>query len=180
MQRFRREEWGQALIELSFCFGMLCLFVFGIVDFGRAAYDAQVIQNLAGEGSAMASRNTTEPSLAVQAVVTYAGSDIAVSTQGCVIITIVTNNSGTLAVSNQASACGITATSKIGCVQGVNGCKSSNPTLPSAASTALLAEVSGSSMAVTEVYYNYSTITPLAAFLQGTVMPSQLYAVTYY
>ena len=38
---------------------MLCVFVFGIIDFGRAIYDVQVMKNLVGEGSSMASRQTT-------------------------------------------------------------------------------------------------------------------------
>lgn len=179
MKTLREQESGQALIELAFCFSVLCVFVFGIIDFGRAAYDAEVTKNLAGEGSSMASRGLA-PATAAQTVVNFAGSDISLSTQGCVIITVITNNAGTLTITEQAQQCGISASSKIGCLKGVNGCQSSNPTLPSTASTALQSEVSGSSLYVTEVYYNYTSITPIAAFLQGTVLPSQLYSVAYY
>lgn len=179
MKTFTREDRGQALIELAFCFSILCVFVFGIVDFGRLIYDAEVIRNLVGEGSSMASRGT-KPGPTAQAVVNYAGNDINLASSGCAIVTVVTNNSGTLAITDQASVCGITAASKIGCLQGQKGCASSVPTLPAAASNALQAQVSGSSLYVTEVFYNYSTITPIAAFLKGNGLPNQLYNVAYY
>ena len=35
---------------------ILCIFVLGIIDYGRAIYDVQVMKNLVGEGSCMASR----------------------------------------------------------------------------------------------------------------------------
>jgi len=170
---------GEALIELAFVATTLVVFILGIVDFGRAIYDVEVMKNLVGEGSSMASRGTPAAS-AVQNVVNEAGSDIHLSSSGCVIETIITNESGTLTITSQASICGITASSKIGCLQGVNGCQSSTPTLPSYASTALGAEPSGSSMAVTEIYYNFSPITPITSLLGSKSIPSQFYSVAYY
>ena len=176
--RATSEESGQALVELSFAFVLLCVFAFGIVDFSRAVYDAQVMANLAGEGSAMASRGT-DPGVAAQAVVNYAGSDVSMGTKGCVIITVVTNQSGTLAITGQATQCaaGVTASSHVGCYTG-HGCGSA--TLPAAARTALLAETSGSYLAVTEVFYNFNTISPITGLLHGSLLPSQLYRVAYY
>ena len=173
------EESGQALLELAFALVAMLVVIFGIVDFGRAIYDVQVLKNLAGEGSSMASRGTDLATTATT-VGSYAGSDISISSNGCVIVTSVTNQGGTLTVTGQASYCGISATSKIGCVQGVGGCVSGNPTLPSAASTALSAEASGSSLFVTEIYYNFSTVTPVSALLGGTSLPTQFYTATYY
>ena len=173
------EDFGQALVELSIFFAVMCVFVFGIIDFGRAIYGKQVIENLAGEGSSLASRGT-DPDEAAQTVTDFSGSAIDLAHKGCVIITVVTNQSGTLTITDQGTVCAITAASRIGCLQGVNGCHSSSPNLPTAASTALRSEASGSSMYVTEVFYTFSAITPEARFLNGHGLPSQLYSVAYF
>src|SRR5579863_3311023 len=143
-----KEDSGQALIELAFVSITLCVFILGIVDYGRAIYDVQVMKNLVGEGSSMASRADANalPTI-VQTVVNDAGTDLNLSSNGCVIITIVTNQAGTLTITGQTKNCAISANSKVGCLLGVNGCQSSNPTLPSYASTALSDQVNGSSLA---------------------------------
>jgi|ERR1039458_4982402 Flp pilus assembly protein TadG len=176
--RINREESGQALVELSFAFLVLCVFVFGIIDFGRAIYDVEVMNNLVGEGSSMASRGVSLAT-AAQTVANDAGSDINLSTKGCVIVTSVNINSGSFQVTGQASQGGIACTSKVGCLSGQGSCGNSSATLPAAAVTALSAEPTGSSLYVTEIFYSYSTITPISA-LSGTSMPSQLYSVAYY
>src|SRR5271157_1133820 len=83
------EESGQTLVELSLVLVMLCVFVFGIIDFSRAIYDIEVMKNLAGEGSSMARRGVSPVNTAT-AVATYAGKDLSMSTKGCVIVTAVT------------------------------------------------------------------------------------------
>ena len=178
IKKINREKSGQALVELPFAFLVLCVFVFGIIDFGRAIYDVEVMKNLIGEGSSMASRGTSVATTA-QTVANYAGSDLNISTQGCVIVTSVTNNSGSLQVTGQASQGGIACTSKVGCLNGQGSCGSSSATLPAAAVTALTAEPTGSSLYVTEIFYSYNTVTPISA-LSGNSMPSRLYSVAYY
>jgi Flp pilus assembly protein TadG len=184
--RINTDQSGQALVEVSLGLIMLCVFVLGIIDFGRAIYDVQVMKNLVGEGSSMASRtNATNLATVVSTIDADAGNDLKMSTSGCVIITYVQNmGSGSIQVTNQGWGGGLSGTasckSKIGCVSGTSGCGTSNATLPSAAVTALTTEGTGSSIAVTEIYYNYSTITPLPRFLGTTVLPSQFYAVAYY
>lgn len=172
------EQSGQALVELSFAMVLLYALAFGVIDFSRAIYQVEVIKNLAGEGSSMASRGTS-PSKTVQTVATYAGGDLSLSTLGCVIVTAVTNTSGAIQVTAQASQCAFSATSKVGCLKGQGSCGNSNATLPAAASTALLAEPSGSSVYVTEIFYNYNAVTPTPALL-GNVLPSQWYNAAYY
>ena len=113
-------------------------------------------------------------------MVTDAYLSISLASQGCVIVTVVTNAAGTLQVTEQSSDCAITATSKIGCVLGQSGCSSSSPTLPAGATSALQSEVSGSSLFITEIYYAYSPTTAISAFLQGGSVPGQLYSVAYY
>ena len=130
--RISKEESGQALVELAFAFVLLCTFVFGIIDFGRAIYDVEVMRNLVGEGSSMASRSQTSSLAATAtAVATDAGADLNISTLGCVIITAVTNNGGgAVAVTGQAQSgetgCNTTILSKVGCLNGQGSCKSSS------------------------------------------------------
>jgi Flp pilus assembly protein TadG len=176
--RINREESGQALVELSFAFLVLCVFVFGIIDFGRAIYNVEVMNNLVGEGASMASRGVSLATTA-QTVANDAGSDINLSTKGCVIVTSVAINSGSPLVTGQASQGGIACTSKVGCLNGQGSCGSSSATLPAAAVTALTAEPTGSSLYVTEIFYSYNTVTPISA-LSGNSMPSRLYSVAYY
>ena len=177
--RFSKEESGQALIEMSFGFIVLCVFVFGAIDFGRAVYDSQVMKNLAGEGSSMASRGTSLTQT-VTTVMNYAGTTIDLRNKGCIIETTVTNNAGTAKITGQNSVCAITATSKIGCVQGTANCASGTPTLPAGALAALLAEPDQSNLSVTEIFFNYSPITPIAGLMHGNLLPSQMYSVAYY
>lgn len=181
--RLYREESGQTLIELSLVLVMLCVFVFGIIDFSRAIYDVEVMKNLAGEGSSMASRGVL-PADAATKVATYAGKDLSMSTQGCVIVTAVTCttnpcNGGTsnLQVTAQASQCGIAATSKVGCLKGQGTCGTSNALLPANAALALQLN---QSLYVTEIFYSYSAITPIARFIRNGVLPGRLYSVAYY
>jgi Flp pilus assembly protein TadG len=184
--RMNRDQSGQALVEVSFGLIMLCVFVLGIIDCGRAVYDVEVMKNLVGEGSSMASRSAgTDLSTIVGSITTDAGNDLNIGTSGCIIVTSVQNmGSGSIQVTNQAWGGGISGTasckSKIGCVSGTSGCSNSNATLPAAAVSALTTEGTGSSIAVTEIYYNYSTITPLPRFLGSNALPSQFYAVAYY
>src|SRR5271170_2008311 len=152
----KRGESGQASIELAFVLVALCVFVFGIIDFGRAIYEVEVMKNLAGEGSSMASRGAT-PATTATAVVTYAGTDLSLSTNGCVIVTTVTENSaGTAQVitaQSWAGDCGPTMSSKVGCLSGQGSCKSSAATLPTSAANALQQGVAGVNLSVTEVFY---------------------------
>ena len=176
--KINTEESGQALVDASLAFVILCVLVFGIIDFGRAIYEVEVMRNLVGEGSSMALRGASLATTA-QTVATYAGADININTLGCVIVTAVTNNAGTIEVTDQASQGGIACTSKVGCFQGQGGCGTSSATLPAAAVTALQAESWGSSLYVTEIYYTYNALTPMPALL-GNAMPSQLYSAAYY
>jgi len=178
--KMNREESGQALVELSFALVILCVFVSGIIDFSRAIYDVEVMKNLVGEGSSMASRGTSLGNT-VTTVTADAGNDLSISTAGCVMVTAVTNMGGSsLQVTGQSSGGGIACTSKVGCLSGQGSCKSSTATLPAGAVSALTSEVTGSSIYVTEIFYNYKTITPLADMLGSGVLPSQFYAVAYY
>lgn len=173
------QESGQALVELSLAFVILAVFAFGVVDFGRAIYDVECMRSLGGESSRLASYGA-KTSTTASSVVNRAGSWVNLASQGCVIITAVTNNGGTLQVTDQAAQCAVQVSSKIGCLQGQAGCNSSTPVLPAAATNVLQGEVSGSSLYITEIFYNFSTTSPITSLLQNGALPSQLYTASYY
>src|SRR5579863_7549934 len=107
---------------------MLMIFVFGIVDYTRAIYDQEVITNLAGEGSSMASRGA---GLAATAAAVWSDADIDMADNGCVIVTSVASpSSGTYKVTGQAysTVCNNSYSSKIGCYPPPSSC--GNATIP--------------------------------------------------
>lgn len=177
--RMIRQESGQALVELSFAFVVLSVFVFGIIDLGRAIIAADYMKGLSGESCRMVSR-TASNAAAASHVVSWAGSKVDLANQGCVIITTVTNSGGTIQITDQSSQCAIHVTSAIGCLKGQAGCLTSTPTLPASATSVLQNEVSGSSLYITEIFYNYSPASPIGALLPSGALPSQLYSVSYF
>lgn len=177
------QDSGHALVELAVSLPLLLVLVLGVIDFGRAIYDVQVITNLTAEGSSMASRGIS-PLEAAQAVVTDAGTNLNMSTLGCVIVTQVYNPANaahTLQVTAQSTgqgACG-GITSKVGCVIS-STCKNDQATIPAEAASALLdSSVPFQTLYVTEIYYTYKPITPIGHFLNN-ILPAQLYNAAYY
>ena len=88
----RANESGQALVEFALSAIMMLILVFGLIDFSRAIFIAQVIANLSGEGSSMASRGTTLSDTA--AAVTAASAPLNLSVSGQVIVSSVFNKRG--------------------------------------------------------------------------------------
>jgi Flp pilus assembly protein TadG len=162
--RKRTGESGQAVIEYAVSALVMATIVFGMIDFGRAIYQQQVITTLTGEGANMASRGTAMSS-AVSAVI--AASDLNLSSNGKVIATAAYNNATAVKITSQVSQGGITATSRIG----ANG---GTATLPSGA-----IPESNQTVYAVEIFYAYQPITPIGKLIK-TVMPVQLYDVAYY
>jgi len=158
---------GQAIVEFAASVAVLLTLVFGMIDFSRAIYDVEVMKNLTGEGSAMASRGTNL-SDSVTAVV-GAASPLDLNVNGRVIVSSVLNSNNSLKLTGQATQGGIVATSKVGTT--IGGAAS----LPAGAAPQL-----NQTVFVTEVFYAYKPITPIGNFLGTTILPSQLYDVAYY
>ena len=55
----KTEDSGQALVEFAIAAMMMVTLLFGLIQFGRAIYDQQVITNLTAEGCSLASRGTS-------------------------------------------------------------------------------------------------------------------------
>jgi hypothetical protein len=178
-KRARSEDSGQALVELALSVSLLLVLGLGVIDVARAIYYVEVIKNLTGEGSSMASRSTPL-TLTAQTVVTDAGTDLNIGSKGCVIITSVTNTGATknpLQVTGQASQGSCTGiTSKIGCYPPPATCGVA--ALSSEANAALQVN---QSLFITEIFYTYSTVTPIGTLLnKSSILPTQLYDAAYY
>jgi Flp pilus assembly protein TadG len=185
MKIVQESDSGQSLLELALVLPMLLIFVLGIVDFTRAIYDMEVITNLAGEGSSAASRETTNEFPATVAAIMN-DADINMANKGCAIITSVSSGTtaGTFQVTGQSisTECN-SASSKIGCFPPPSSCGSA--TIPSLVQQVLQSPSNTTSnttyVAITEVYYNFTPITPIGTFLHNnSLLPTQLYAVAYY
>jgi Flp pilus assembly protein TadG len=185
MKTFQDNRSGQSLLELALLMPILMVFVFGIVDFTRALYDYEVITNLAGEGSAAASRE--QPTYFAQTVTAImADADINMNTNGCVIITSVSAGATSgyqVTAQAKSSPCNSTG-SKIGCYPPPSSCGSA--TIPTLVQQVLYQasnnpHSSTTYVAATEVYFNFTPITPVGYFLHNSsLLPTQLYAVAYY
>jgi Flp pilus assembly protein TadG len=184
-----RDKSGQALLEFAFVLPMLCIFLLGAVDYGRAVYQAEVITNLAGEGSSVASRSnlgSLQANLQAAGNTVMADSDLRMTANGCAILTAVTSpSSGQYAITGQSQpndpACTISVTSRIGCYPPSGTCNVNIVHIPTGVQNALTNEPSGSTVYVTEVFYKYFYVTPVGSLLHGTgALPSQLYAVAFY
>ena len=166
LSNFGTDDSGQALVEFAVAVLMVLILVFGLIDFARAIYDQQVITNLTGEGCSLSSRGTSLTDTAAAVLLSAAPLDLGAS--GRVIVTSIYNNAGTLQVTGQVSQGGYVAASKVGIVGGLAH-------LPSAA-----VPQPSQTVFVTEVYYQYSSLTPIGKLLSTAILPTQMYDVAYY
>jgi Flp pilus assembly protein TadG len=161
---------GQAMFELVLLVPLLCLVVFAIVDYGRVLNDEQIMVDLSRQGSNMASRGTALSAAA--AAVVQGSAPLNLAQAGQVIITSVARISNADTITGQATQGVLSVPSKIG--TGV-GNKASVP----AVVDDIFSKNSGQTVYITEVYYPFQQITPLAR-MWNLVIPSTLYQVAYF
>jgi Flp pilus assembly protein TadG len=157
---------GQALVEFAAVVMLMVVLAFGMIDFGRAIYQKQVMTNLTREGSNLASRSTSLGDAATAVIQGAAPLDM--NANGRVIVTAISNDGRVCRITEQVSVGGISASSRM-------GQKSNSPvTCPSAS-----IPQPNQTAYVTEVFYSYQPLTPVGDLLK-VVMPSTLYDVAYF
>ena len=167
-RRAQADESGQAIVEFTAVVLMMLIMALGLIDFGRAIYEMQVITNLTGEGSNLASRGTDFADTITAVIGGAAPLDL--NNKGKVILTAVYNNDGNYRITQQLSQGGFAVNSRIG--QGVG----SPATLPV---TAVPIPQPNQTLFVTEVFYSYQPITPIGTLL-NILLPSTMYDVAYF
>jgi len=180
MMMRKRDQSGQALLEMALILPIMVVFLLGITDFSRAIYYREVTMNLAGEGSSLALRGA---SLITTASTIMTQSDINMSGLGCVIVTSVSSpTAGTYKISGQAisSPCN-TGASQIGaCSPDGSGNCTGSATIPTYVQY-VFAHSTNTTVYVTEVYYKFNYLTAIGFWLKNSnILPPRLYSVAYY
>ncbi len=158
---------AQALIEFVFVVFMMVALLFGLIDFGRAIYEKEVLTNLSREGANLASRGASL-SNTVAAVMAGAGT-LNFTNNGLIIVSSVFNSNNTYYVTAQVSQGGLAVKSKVGSAGG-------KATMPAAA---IPIPQSNQTVYVTEVFYQFKSITPIGTIL-NVAMTNQLYDAAYF
>ena len=162
-----RNESGQSLVEFAFSMILLLVLVFGAVDLSHGIYVAEVVTNLTGQGSSLASRGTSLSDSA--AAVAAASAPLTLSTSGRVIVSSVYNNNNVMKLTGQSSSGNLIASSRVGTLIG------GAAVVPASARPQL-----NQTVYVTEVFYSLQSITPIGKFVSGFLLPPQIYDVAYY
>ncbi len=158
---------GQAIVECALTLIVMLTLLFAVIDFSRAIYQQQEVTTLAAQAANLALRGTTLSTAASTAV--SQSSNLNLGTSGRVIISAAYNNNNPNAVTitDQQSAGGITATSKV-------GSKGGTAALPAGA-----VPQNYQTVYVAEVFYAYQPITPLGGLVRWA-MPAKLYDAAYF
>lgn len=154
---------------------LLAIMVMGLVDYGRLFVVRQTMVNASREGANLSVRGTTL-SNAVAAMVATAPSLYFSNGYGRIIASTVTRSStGVATITGQVKYGNSNYTSRIGVLNATG----SAVTLPST-----LLPQNNQTLYITEVFYPFTSITPIANLLRmistNAVMPSTLYDVTYF
>jgi Flp pilus assembly protein TadG len=167
-QKRANRERGQALLEMVPVAALLLTLTFGVIETGYAIWQLEVITALSREGSNLASRNTPLPTSAQTVINDGVVLKNANNGQMKVIVTAVQNQNGAFIVTGQASSGSLSATSRVGTAL------NKSATLPAGSTIPL-----NGSVYVTEVFSQYTAITPLGGFVKVT-MPATLYDAAYF
>jgi Flp pilus assembly protein TadG len=165
-----QKQSGQALLELALMAPLLCLILFAIIDYSRALNFEQEMVDLTRQGSNMASRGTALATAAT--TVAQNSAPLTLTKNGLVIISSVARVNNVDTITGQAQSGGLSLNSKVGV--GINA----KATVPSAIDD-IFTKNSGQTVYVTEVYFTFQQLTPIASMF-NLALPSTLYQVAYF
>ena len=166
-KRSRRNESGQATVEMVLVVLFLAVLMFAVVDFCRAIMTRQVMVNVSREGANLAARGTSF-SNALDAVVGSA-QPLDINRNGYVILTAVfRDGDGNAIITNQLAKGGLPTTSHIG--SGIG----SSPVLPNNQ-----IPTTNQILVAAEVFYQYEPVTPIGKLL-GIAPSQRLYDAAYF
>lgn len=170
MKRYFERNDGQALVEFVFMTVMLLVMVFGLIDFGRAIYDRQILINLSREAANLSSRGTSLQETEQAIILSAAPLDMVAD--GCIILTVVErDDEGVVTIVEQTrSNGGISPPSQVGAGTG---------TVASLPRTAVEIPPRGEKLYVAEVYHRYEPVTPLGQLIEVT-LPSVLSDIAFF
>jgi hypothetical protein len=163
----RTSRSGAALVELAMVAVVLVLLLYGMIDFGRALLARHAITSLSRESANLESRGTSF-SDTLQATLQSSGS-LDLAHHGFVILTAVARDAGgNLTITDQQSAGGRPARSRIGTIGG-GSIQLPNDGVP----------LRGQTLYVAEVFVDFAPVTPVGSWI-GTQFPSSLYDVAFF
>ncbi len=174
----RRNESGQAMVELSLILLILVVLAYGLMDFCTAIYEKQVITNLTREGANLSARgsggSTAQIMTNALAAIIQEATPLNLSTNstsGRLILTSASNTNNAASgfyISQQLSSGTLAASSKIGTGVG-NYAK-----LPSS-----IVAQSGHNVYIAEIYYKFNVPASLGKLIRVNVT-NQFYDVAYF
>lgn len=158
---------GAAMVELAILVVVLFFLLYGMIDFGRALLARHAITSLSREAANLESRGTTMADT-LQATLQSSGS-LDLADHGFVILTAVARDrNGNLTITDQQSAGGRPATSRIGTIGG-GGVSLPNDGVP----------LPGQILYVAEVFLDFSPVTPIGRWI-GSTLPASIYDVAFF
>lgn len=177
--RRRRDDCsGQAFVEFVFVVIILAVMLFGLIDFGRAIYERQVITSLSREGANLAARgsgNSTEDRLtnAVDAVIA-SSLPLDFNAKGRVTVSAVTASNSQFFVLHQVSKGGMPANDAVSHLRTGTGEFGTMPV-----TTTPQIPQDGQIVYVTEIFYSFAPITPVGKLL-NLAASTPLYDAAYF
>jgi hypothetical protein len=188
-----RDGQGQTLLEFALVIPLLMVIVLGVVEFGYALLDKQMVTKVTREGSNLISRDTSLQDAAT-AMRNMATPPIDFNSSSKIIFSVIkrggtvgTPNYDKLILYQRYETGAISGTSKIQTLGGASfgpppdyqaPNSDSNVSLQITNAPNGLVTVPGGLVYVTEVFSNHKLLTPLHNF--GITLPQTLYSIAYF
>ena len=193
MRLFRRSERGQTLLEFTLAVPLVLLVALGVIEFGYALLDRQIVMKVTREGSNLISRDATLQDAAT-AMTKMSTSPVDFTSSSKIIFSVIkrggtvgTPNYDKLILYQRYEFGAIAGASKLNTLggapfggapdyQATNSDNNTNLQITNAPNG--LVTVPGALVYVTEVYSDHKLLTPLDKL--GIVLPQKFYSIAYF